>query len=92
MNDLMAGATAMASLVIALFFLRFWRNSGDRFFLIFALSFLVQAGHRVYPALVVASDVHEEYPLHYSIRLLAYALIIWAVLAKNWPRRKLKPD
>lgn len=92
MNDLLAGATAMASLVIALFFLRFWRNSGDRFFLLFALSFLVQAGHRIYAALVVASDAHEANPLHYSIRLLAYVLIIWAVWDKNSPRRKSKQD
>lgn len=88
MNELMAGATAMGSLVIALFFLRFWRSSGDRLFLYFALSFLVQAGHRVYAALVMAHDAHEENPLHYAIRLLAYALIIWAVLEKNWPKRK----
>jgi len=88
MNELMAGATAMGSLVIALFFLRFWRSSGDRFFLYFALSFLVQAGHRVYAALAMARDAHQENPLHYAIRLLAYALIMWAVLDKNWPRRQ----
>src|SRR5205823_12585686 len=35
-NYLLTGAIAMASCVIALFFLRFWRNSGDRFFLYFA--------------------------------------------------------
>jgi hypothetical protein len=73
--------------VIALFFLRFWRNSGDRFFLYFAMSFLVQAAHRVFAALVMANDTHEENPLHYLIRLLAYLLIIWAVLEKNWRRR-----
>ena len=47
MNELLSGAVAMASLVIALFFLRFWRDSRDRFFLYFALSFLAQAGDRV---------------------------------------------
>lgn len=83
MNELLAGAITMAYLVIALFFLRFWRDSGDRFFLYFALSFLVQAGHRVYAAMPMVNDAHEDNPLHYSFRLLAYALILWAVLEKN---------
>ena len=88
MNAMLDGATAMASLVIALFFLRFWRNSADRFFLYFALSFLVQAGHRVYAALAMSNALYEDNPLHYLIRLLAYALILWAVLEKNLPPRK----
>lgn len=87
MNELASGAIAMASLIIALFFLRFWRTSGDRFFLYFALSFLVQAIHRVYAALPTVSG-HEDAPLHYLMRLLAYLLILWAVFEKNWPRRK----
>jgi hypothetical protein len=88
MNEMISGAVAMASLIIALFFLRFWRNSGDRLFLYFALSFLVQAGHRLYAAFPVVAGMDEENPLHYSFRLLAYALILWAVLEKNMPRRK----
>jgi hypothetical protein len=91
MNALVSGAIAMASLVIALFFLRFWRTSGDRFFMYFSLSFLVQGGHRI-GAAFASNDLHEEDPLHYLIRLLAYALILWAVLEKNWPRRKQLAD
>ena len=87
MNELASGAIAMASVVIALFFLRFWRSSRDRFFLYFSLSFLVQAGHRIY-ASFPAENVLEDEPLHFLIRLLAYALILWAVIEKNWPRRK----
>ena len=88
MNELVSGAIAMASIVIALFFLRFWRDSGDRFFLYFSLSFLVQAGHRMYLALTMASETQDDIALHYSIRLLAYALILWAVMEKNWRRRR----
>ena len=88
MNELLAGAITMASVVIALFFLRFWRDSGDRFFLYFALSFLVQAGHRIYAAMPMVNDAHEDNPLHYGFRLLAYALILWAVLEKNLGARK----
>ena len=84
MTDLLTGAICMGSLVIALFFLRFWRNSGDRFFLYFALSFFIEGLHRLYSALNDAGG--EDSPLHYLIRLLAYGLILWAILEKNLPR------
>jgi len=86
MTDLYTGAICMGSLVIALFFLRFWRNSRDRFFLYFALSFLIEGLHRLYSALHDAGG--EDSPLHYLIRLLAYGLILWAILEKNLPREK----
>ena len=50
MTDLFTGAITMGSLVIALFFLRFWRSSGDRFFIYFALSFFIEGLHRLYSA------------------------------------------
>jgi hypothetical protein len=85
-NDILTGAIAMASATIAMFFLRFWRNTGDRFFLWFALSFGIEGAHRVYSAL--AYQDNEATPLHYLIRLLAYGLILWAILEKNLPRRR----
>ena len=84
MTDLLTGAICMSSLVIALFFLRFWRNSGDRFFLYFALSFFIEGLHRLYSALNDAGG--EDSPMHYRIRLLAYGLILGAILEKNLPR------
>ena len=72
MTHLMAGAIAMASLTIALFFVRFWRSSGDRFFLYFALSFAIEGLHRVYAVMRDGSG-GEDSPLHYLIRLLPMA-------------------
>ena len=86
MNDILTGAIAMGSGVIALFFLRFWRSTRDRFFLYFALSFGIEGAHRVYSALTYQDN--EDSPLHYLIRLLAYGLILWAILEKNLPERK----
>ena len=85
MNQILAGAICMGSLVIALFFLRFWRTSKDRFFLYFALSFAIEGVHRFYSALDPA--LSEASPEHYLIRLLAYALILWAIIEKNLPRK-----
>jgi hypothetical protein len=84
-TDMLTGAIAMASTVIALFFLRFWRNTRDRFFMYFALSFGIEGAHRVYSALTYQDA--EDSPLHYLVRLLAYGLIIWAILEKNLPQR-----
>jgi hypothetical protein len=41
MEQFIMGAIAMASAIAALFFLRFWRDTGDRLFVIFALAFLL---------------------------------------------------
>ncbi|HEX6961002.1 MAG TPA: DUF5985 family protein [Lacipirellula sp.] len=41
MEHFIMGAIAMASAVVALFFFRFWRDTGDRLFAMFALAFLL---------------------------------------------------
>ncbi|MCA1246528.1 DUF5985 family protein [Massilia sp. MS-15] len=84
MIQMMYGAISMASLTIALFFLRFWRNTGDRFFLYFSASFFIEGLHRVYSA--VLNEAGEDSPTHYLIRVLAYGLIVWAIVEKNLPR------
>lgn len=80
-NALLGGAIGMASLVIALFFLRYWRSSGDRLFLCFALSFLLQAVSRL--ILEPLSTQTDNQPSHYLLRLLAYAFILVAVIDKT---------
>ena len=88
MNDILVGAIAMASLAISMVFTRYWRNTGDRFFLYFALSFAIEGAHRIYSS--AAQSLNEETALHYVIRLVAYGLILWAIFEKNWPRGKAK--
>src|SRR4029079_6437337 len=46
MSDLttfLSGAISLACAVVALFFLRFWRSTHDTFFILFALSFALEA-------------------------------------------------
>ncbi|WKB53104.1 DUF5985 family protein [Eleftheria terrae] len=85
-NALLMGAIAMASVVASLFFLRFWRRTRDRFFLLFALAFLLDALNRV--ALGLALPPHEEAPLAYLVRLLSFALILGAIVDKNLRGRR----
>jgi uncharacterized membrane protein HdeD (DUF308 family) len=85
---LMLGAIAMGCFVAGLLFLRFWRDSRDRFFLLFALSFFVEAFSRV--LLATSARPNEGSPWLYGIRLVAYLLILWAIYEKN--RRSAKAD
>ena len=78
---LMLGAIAMGCFIAGLMFLRFWRDGRDRFFLLFALSFFVEAFSRV--LLAVSPRPNEGSPWLYGIRLAAYLLILWAIYEKN---------
>jgi hypothetical protein len=81
MEEFLMGAIAMASVVAGLFFLRFWRDTGDRLFLIFAAAFLLLATTRLGLAL---SQVQEEGHTHwYWVRLIAFVLIVLAIVDKN---------
>jgi hypothetical protein len=71
----------MASLVASLFFLRFWKNTSDRFFLLFAIAFFVETLNRVVLGLTAVSQEHE--PFFYLARLFAFGLIIVAIVDKN---------
>jgi hypothetical protein len=69
-----------------LFFLRFWKSTGDRFFLFFATSFFIEGFNRF--LLGVMGSLREEAPAYYLVRLVAYGLILLAILDKNQPGRK----
>jgi hypothetical protein len=85
MNQMLTGAIAVASLLAGLFFFRFWRHTHDRFFLYFALSFWIEAGNRIALGLLVGAD--EDGVVFYSVRVLAYGLILLAIWQKNRPQR-----
>ena len=79
------GAVAMASFVAMLFFLRFWRQTQDSFFLLFAFAFAVDAAIRLVLGLGHLSE--ETEPLVYLARALSFASIIVAIIWKNRPGR-----
>jgi hypothetical protein len=78
---LVSGAIAMGYAVAGLFFLRFWRETHDRLFLIFAGAFWVLGLQRL--ALVFSRDMIEDHTGLYLIRLLAFLLILGAIVDKN---------
>jgi hypothetical protein len=79
----LAGAIATASAVATLFFLRFWRQTGDSFFLLFAMAFAIDAATRL--TLGIWKFSEETEPLIYLGRLIMFSLIIVAIVRKNRP-------
>ncbi len=79
--QMLTGAIAVSSFLVGLFFFRFWRNSKDRFFLLFALSFWIEALDRL--ALGLSGEASESQPLIYCGRVIAYGLIVVAIWQKN---------
>jgi hypothetical protein len=71
----------MASLVASMFFVRFWKTTGDRFFLLFGIAFFVDAVSRVVQGSLTVSEEYE--PLIYVGRLVTFGLILLAIWDKN---------
>lgn len=92
MNQTLLGAIAMSSLIAGLFFLRFWKRTGDRFFLFFAISFVIEGLNRA--VLGMTSSLDEELPFFYIVRLVSFILIIIAIVDKNRSRksRSIQPE
>ncbi|AKF05693.1 DUF5985 family protein [Sandaracinus amylolyticus] len=81
LRDLLYGALTMASIVASLAFLRFWRESRDRFFVMFSAAFALLAVNWVAVAFVPAD--YEARALVYLVRLSAFLIIIGAIVDKN---------
>jgi hypothetical protein len=81
MNQMLLGGIAVASLLAGLFFLRFWRNTKDPFFLCFALSFWLQGLDRI--VLGAWPGASEDQPVLYGLRIISYGLIVVAIWGKN---------
>ncbi|HEX2449556.1 MAG TPA: DUF5985 family protein [Gemmatimonadales bacterium] len=81
-----SGAIVMGYVVAGLFFLRFWRDTRDRLFAVFALAFWLFALQRLLLSLVDVQAENEA--VFYLLRLLGFLLIIWAVVDKNRVRNR----
>ncbi|MFC3067737.1 DUF5985 family protein [Phenylobacterium soli] len=79
-----AGFLTAGYLVAGLFFLKFWRRTGDRLFAAFAAAFALMAINQAVPVLFGIPD--EALGGVYLLRLAAFLLIIWAILRKNIAR------
>jgi uncharacterized membrane protein YeiB len=75
------GAIIMGYAVAAVFFLKFWRRTADSLFLAFAAAFLLLAATPLLTALLEVP--REEQSPFYLLRLLAFLIIIVAIVGKS---------
>lgn len=85
MSDFLNGGTMLASLGVALYFLRYWQRTRDRLFLAFATAFAVFAVNRL--MLLGLDEDSEARTYVYLLRALVFLLIATAVVDKNLQRR-----
>ena len=85
LHDFLGGALAMSYVVAAVFFLRFWRKTGDRLFLAFSLAFMLLALNGAIVTLLGAADERTGYA--YVLRVVGFLLILLAIVRKNITRR-----
>jgi hypothetical protein len=83
---LISGAIVMGYAVAGLFFLRFWRETRDRLFLIFATAFWILGIQRL--ALALSGEMIEDDTGFYLVRLFAFLLILGAIVDKNRTTRQ----
>jgi uncharacterized membrane protein HdeD (DUF308 family) len=81
MIDVVSGILIALDAVAGLFFLRFWRASRDRLFVMFGAAFFILGIQR--GVLAFTRTVFEDQAIFYSLRLLAFVIIIVAIVDKN---------
>lgn len=81
LDGFLLGIIFTASLTAGFFFLKFWRRTGDRLFLAFAAAFIIEGLNRI--SFLFVERPNEGSPLIYVVRLLAFLLILAAIVSKN---------
>jgi hypothetical protein len=77
----LAGAVAFGYVLAAVFFLRFWRTTGDRLFARFAVAFALLGLNRTLASLLQISA--EQNSLVDVLRVAAFLIILLAIIQKN---------
>jgi hypothetical protein len=83
-TEFFAGFLCAGFLVCAVFFLRFWRKTGDQLFFAFALAFVLLALQQALGVFLGLPE--EERGWIYVLRLIAFLAIIAAIVGKNFRR------
>jgi hypothetical protein len=81
MLQFLHGGLTIASIATALFLARFYQQTSDRLFALFSGSFFVLGVHWALLGLLPREGEHR--PLAYVLRLIAFVLILAAVVDKN---------
>lgn len=86
MIDFLSGAVTLAYVVGCTYFVQFWKRTGDRLFLAFALAFALLALNQL--AVFVMGVDDERFNYAYILRVLGFVLILLAIIDKNVSARR----
>jgi Family of unknown function (DUF5985) len=75
-----SGCIFFGFMVVAGHFLRFWKTTHDKFFLLFAIAFILMGIERICVALYIGA---ETLSYIYITRLIAACFIIAGIIYKN---------
>lgn len=81
LNGFLLGVIVTASLTAAAYFLKFWRQTGDKLFLGFGAAFFIEGLNR--SVFLFLDTPSEGNPMVYTVRLFSYLLILGAIVHKN---------
>lgn len=82
LTQFFSGIAALGAWIGAVYFFKFWLKTRDRLFWMFSVSFCLMALER-FVLVLQTSAIQEEYSYVYLIRLIAFIIIIVAVIDKN---------
>lgn len=75
------GIIVTASLTAAGFFFKFWRQTRDPLFLAFSIAFFIEGVNRI--GFLFVERPNEAGATIYAVRLIAFLLILSAIVRKN---------
>jgi hypothetical protein len=81
MIDFLAGGLTACYLLASVFFFRFWRQTRDRLFFGFALAFVLLAVEQTARLVLGITDERGNYL--YILRIIAFVVILYAIIEKN---------
>jgi small-conductance mechanosensitive channel len=86
MIDFLSGAVTLTYCVAAMYFFSFWRRLRERLFLSFGIAFSLLALNQLLLFVLGVADERGNYA--YLLRVLAFVLILAAIVEKNVSRRR----
>jgi len=85
LEGFLLGIIVTCSIVASGFFWKFYRQTRDTLFLAFAAAFFIEGINRI--SFLMIDSPNEGSPAIYIVRLVAFLLILAAIVRKNWGAR-----
>ena len=81
MAEMLSGALLFSFIIAGVHFLRFWKRTGERLFIHFAIAFWLLALNQLATSVSFVADETDGY--EYLLRVLGFMVIIAGIIDKN---------